>query len=278
MKIVYLGTAAAEGIPAVFCNCETCRAARLHGGRAIRTRAQVLIDGELSIDFSPDAFYHSALLGADLSAVKYLFVTHSHFDHIFPQELCMRGYVYAHGMTSPSLSVYANGEVTGLIREFTRREMREDVAAGISFHVLHPYEETAAGDYTVVTLPAKHNTEEPLLFCFEKGGKRVLHLCDTGFPSSEALDFLKEHAGRCDLITLDCTHLFSPTRPSGRHMGLADNARLLEELEKRGLADGNTKRVVTHFSHNSAPTEELLLRAEREYGVIAAYDGLTVEI
>ncbi len=276
MKITYLGTAAAEGIPAVFCNCETCRAARALGGRAVRSRAQTLID-DLSVDFPPDAFYHSALLGADLSAVRYLFVTHPHFDHIFPQELCMRGYAYAHDMHAPVLEIFGSGETLSVIREFSRREMREEVRAGLKFHLLHAFEEVTAGDFRVLTLPASHNTEEPLLFLFEKGGKRVLHLCDTGPLSVETLSFLEERGARCDLVTLDCTHLFT-YHPTARHMGLAENAKLLYELERRGIIDGNTKRVVTHFSHNSAPAEELLLRAEREYGVIAAYDGLTVEI
>ena len=31
MKIKYLGTAAAEGVPAIFCNCETCKEARKLG-------------------------------------------------------------------------------------------------------------------------------------------------------------------------------------------------------------------------------------------------------
>ena len=78
MNIQFLGTGAAEGIPALFCNCNFCRSVRLRGGKAVRSRAQVLVDGELSIDFPPDAFYHGLGAGVDLSAVRYLLVTHSH--------------------------------------------------------------------------------------------------------------------------------------------------------------------------------------------------------
>ena len=76
MEVVYLGTGAAEGIPALFCECEFCRRART-GKEKIRSRAQILIDGELSIDFPPDAFYHNAAFGAELSKIRYLLVTHS---------------------------------------------------------------------------------------------------------------------------------------------------------------------------------------------------------
>ena len=50
MEFQYLGTAAAEGIPALFCGCENCERSRKIGGRAIRTRSQAIIDGTLLID------------------------------------------------------------------------------------------------------------------------------------------------------------------------------------------------------------------------------------
>ncbi len=39
MKLKYLGTAAAEGIPALFCNCKHCASARELSGKNIRTRS-----------------------------------------------------------------------------------------------------------------------------------------------------------------------------------------------------------------------------------------------
>ena len=56
MYITYQGTAAAEGVPAVFCDCEHCRYARAAGGKEIRMRSGALIDGKLKIDFGPDAY------------------------------------------------------------------------------------------------------------------------------------------------------------------------------------------------------------------------------
>lgn len=44
MKIAYLGTGAAEGIPAIFCSCPYCSGVRLRGGKEIRSRSQILID------------------------------------------------------------------------------------------------------------------------------------------------------------------------------------------------------------------------------------------
>ena len=35
MKLHYLGTAAAESLPATFCECDICKTARARGGREI---------------------------------------------------------------------------------------------------------------------------------------------------------------------------------------------------------------------------------------------------
>lgn len=277
MKVTYLGTGAAEGIPALFCNCATCKRARRRG--EIRSRSQVLLDGELSIDFPPDSFYHSAAFGVDLSAVKYLLVTHSHMDHFYAHDFILRGYKYGWNLAAPSLEIYGNSEVYDVFAECTRRELRAEVEEHIQLHTVSAYEEIEFGKWKAFSLLAKHTSSEPLLFALEKDGKRVLHLSDTGRLPEENYLFLKKIGGApFDLITFDCTFLWGKTDENSRHMGLDENMRTVAKLAKMGLADEHTKKVITHFSHNSEPTKENLKRAEKECGVIAAYDGMTLEI
>ncbi len=281
MKITYLGTGAAEGIPAQFCHCPYCERVRKKKfkGTEVRSRAQVLLDGELSVDFSPDAFYHSAVLGADLSAIRYLVVTHSHMDHFYAHDFVLRGYKYAKQMTVPRLEIYGNEEVCEVYRESVRREMREEIGAAISLHPVDAYESFSCGEWTVYPLAARHTSVDPLVFLFEKGGKRYLHLSDTGVLPEENDDYLRSLERRpVDLITFDCTFLWESEGEHLRHMGLKENETVFRRLEEIGLADGHTQKVITHFSHNVAPTSAALRRAEREYGVIAAYDGMSIEI
>src|SRR4030042_946112 len=54
MRLFFLGTAAAEGYPAIFCNCANCRQARLLGGRDQRFRSALLVNDDLLIDFAPE--------------------------------------------------------------------------------------------------------------------------------------------------------------------------------------------------------------------------------
>ena len=63
MKLKYLGTAAAEGMPALFCSCENCEKARRLGGKNIRSRSQTMVNDDLIIDYPPDAYAHSVRFG-----------------------------------------------------------------------------------------------------------------------------------------------------------------------------------------------------------------------
>ena len=56
MILTFLGTAAAEGVPAVFCNCKFCNEARRLGGKNIRTRSQSIVNDDLLIDIPADTF------------------------------------------------------------------------------------------------------------------------------------------------------------------------------------------------------------------------------
>ena len=282
MKIQYLGTGAAEGVPAVFCNCEYCRGLRerIAAGSTAerRTRSQVVLDGELSIDFPPDAYAHAVERGVDLSKIAYLLVTHSHMDHFYAHDFILRGYKYAHDMTVPVLTIFGNREVCDVFREDTRREMKAEVAPNVRLRMVGAFQEIAFDDWRAYTFPAHHSSAEPLLYLVERGGKRVLHLTDTGRLPDESMDFLKTMKKRADVVNLDCTFLWDDADPNARHMNLKEVAYTIGRLERAGVVDGDTKKVITHFSHNSAPTAEALARAEREYGVIAAYDGMTLTV
>ena len=275
MKIVYLGTGASEGIPALFCRCDFCARVRA-GEEKTRSRAQIIIDDELSIDFPPDVFYHSVAFGAKLFDVKYLFVTHSHMDHFYAHDFILRGYKYARELAP--LTIFANEEVREVFDECTRREMRDDVLSLIRFQTLKAFEPVVFGDWRAVPLKAKHTTQDPFVYLFEKGGKRILHLTDTGALPEEDFDFLKREGKHIDLITFDCTFLCDDVSPSARHMGIQANDKIFKRLLALGLVNESTKKVITHFSHNSVPTALKLQAAEKEFGVIAAYDGMELNI
>ncbi len=262
----------------MFCSCAFCKQIRAAGASEFRTRSQVLIDDGISIDFPPEAYAHSLNFGVDLSALKYVLVTHSHMDHFYAHDFILRGYKYA-TLGSEKLTIYGNDEVNKVFAECTRREMKQEVSANIEVKSIGAFQSFEIGDYRVLSLPAQHGTaEEALLYYVEKGGKGYLHLCDTGALSDSAIEFLVQNGAHANIITFDCTFLDAQPREGTRHMCIADNLAIKSRLDKSGVTNADTKCVITHFSHNAQPSREKLSKIEKQYPVTAAYDGLTLEI
>ncbi len=279
MKLQFLGTGAAEGAPAIFCNCPTCKELRKRG--EYHTRAQYLIDGVLGIDFPADAYFHALRFDVDLAAMRYLIVTHTHIDHFNPLDFILRGYKYADG--DHPLTIYGNRDVLAAFAEGTRREMKDCVAKNFTLVEIKPFKPFSCGEYTVIPLPAQHaNALDPFVFWIEKGGKAYLHLTDTGRLPAETLAHLeklcKERGRAVDFITFDCTFLNGVGGENSRHMGLEDNRAMQEAFLRLGVANGGSRYAITHYSHNSAPLKENLQAAGEKYGYIPAHDGLIVEI
>ncbi len=279
MKLRFLGTGAAEGAPAVFCNCNICK--ELRRRKEYHTRAHYLIDGVLGIDFPADAYFHALQFDLDLSAMRYLIVTHGHVDHFAPQDFILRGYKYADTDVQP-LTIYACKEVLEIFQEGTRREMKACVAQNFTLVEIQAYTPFACGEYTITPLPANHcNAETPFVYLIEKGEKKYLHLTDTGRLSKETTDYLEKvcsQKGAVDFVTFDCTFLNGVGGENSRHMGLEDNRVTQVEFLRRGIANEGTRYAITHYSHNSAPLKENLQAAGERYGYLPAFDGMAVEI
>ena len=278
MKLQYLGTAATEGFPAAFCNCEDCLAARNDLQTEWRTRSQAMIDQAIFLDLPPETYVHAVLHGFDLSAIRAILVTHSHVDHFYAQELINRGYKFAQNIKNPTVSLYGNSQVLNVYHESTRREMRETVASGIQIHEVKPFQNFTIDKYLIHTLPATHMEQEAaLLYCIS-AEKTIFYWNDTGLLAEECYRYLADHGVVADFVSLDCTFADDVRPHSLRHMGFAENCAVREKLVQYGLVKQNTQYYVTHFSHNSRPFRLRLEEKAKEYGFFAAHDGLSIEL
>lgn len=278
MRLMFLGTAAAEGIPAVFCNCKTCLNAKAKGGKDIRTRSQIMIDGDTLFDFPMDTYMHMLRYRLDLSAIKRVLITHSHMDHCYPQEFCMRGGPFAKDMTADKVKVFGNSTVCQIFKTDTAREIRPAVEAGIEVRALHPFDEVASDDMRIIALPASHTAgEECLVYYVERGGKGALLLNDTGVLDESVYLRLKSMRVSVDLVALDCTY-GAIRHGAGRHMGLYDVVDQKTIMERVGLLKPNAAVIATHFSHNTDLDYDGISALAAKYDITAAYDGMEVEI
>jgi len=81
LELVFLGTSGAIQVPAFFCSCEVCEAAR-NNLKHHRTRASLALVGQeiVLIDASPDLEFQ--LERESIRQVNRIFITHWHYDHV----------------------------------------------------------------------------------------------------------------------------------------------------------------------------------------------------
>ena len=270
MKLTFLGSGAAEGMPAIFCNCEVCRESRRLGGKNFRTRSQSLINDDLLIDFPADTYSHFQRFGIEGDTIKYLIITHPHQDHFYPNDLLMRTERLAHGKRVPVLKI--------LCSEAASKKFREETPF-VDITPIKAYEKVTLGDYRITALPARHmnNDGEALIYIIE-GEKTLFYAHDTGYFHESVFENLEENRVKLDMISLDCTNVLIPIEDTGNHMGFPNVERVLARLTKMGALSEKCIKYVNHFSHNGNPLQEFLEKEGEKHGLSVSYDGCAVLI
>lgn len=274
MEIRYLGTAAAEGIPALFCSCKKCTRAWELGGKNLRTRSQALIGGELLIDLGPDTLANSLRFGIDLTKLQHCLVTHDHRDHFYKYDLYDLRKGFSHPPQGWVFRIYSNPEIAEQVRFF--QEIPGVQLEGICVEPFAPF---TAGKYTVTALKARHGGENPYVYAISDGEKTILYAHDTDIFLEETWEYLKSSGLHFDLVSMDCTEGAMEDLNYHGHMCLGRNVRFRDLLIEAGLADEKTVFVCNHFSHNGkdACYDDFAPQAEKE-GFLTSYDGMIVEI
>lgn len=274
MKIRFLGTAAYEGIPSLFCNCAVCSGARKAGGRNLRSRSQAIVNGELLLDFPADTLWHAQRFGLDWNAIGSCLITHPHSDHFYPEDMVMGRPDFCHDNRSMNYYLPAAAELR--LRQEIAATGLSDMQGRIVPHRVEPFCVFETMGYRVLPLAADHPTaKDPLFYAIEKDGKRLLYAHDTGYFPEDSWQALRSF-GKFGLVSMDCTG-GAHTDWRQNHMCLTSNAEVADRLRKEGLADANTVFVANHFSHNGGASYDKLCEIALKYGIVISYDGLEIE-
>lgn len=277
MKLLYLGTAAAEGWPAPFCQCDNCKAARIKKGKNIRSRPQVLINDDLLMDYGPDTFCHSLQYDLNLDLVKTVLLTHSHCDHFHPLDLILRSAPFAYGQDSEAMRLFGNEKCRQMYEDLLiHAEAPEHLADCVSFSEVHAFSPFISGKYRILPLKAVHDPRENCLLyaVTDDCGKTILYGNDTGAFCPETWEAIRPL--HFDLVSLDCT--MGTGGAYIGHLNLEECFAIRKQMLQTGCADDATTFVVTHFSHGCCPLHDELSALAAAGGFVAAYDGFSVMV
>ena len=277
-KITILGSAAAEGIPAMFCNCRVCTEAWKNGGKDRRMRAAYKLNDHVRIDFGPDTFCQELNYQLRSENLKHLFITHSHEDPLYCDLLDYRRPGFSVVAEDNILNIYGNvGVMDAIYTHFAKKR------CNFPFYRLNPVEVTAfepvelpGEDMTFYPMIANHMpTEKPNFYVIRHGKKWLMIANDTGYFCEEDWQFLEKLHVRFAVVITDCTGGIRDIRDghmSGKYV--IDTKKRLEEM---GCVNEETKYFINHFSHNGRLTHAEFEAHYDPYGIQIGFDGLEIE-
>ena len=259
MKLVFLGTSGADGVPAFYCNCEACREAR-RNSRFSRTRSAILLKGEKNtlIDVPPDI--RVQLIREHISDVERIFLTHWHYDH------CA-------GFGDIGFYVYVKRKkpIDLYLHEKTMQSFQASFGyMGSSFNLnqLKAYQPCHFKDFTITPIEVVHSVSG-FGFLIESNIK-IAYLPDTYFASKRTKEFIRN----VDVLIVDAAFFGKSIFKERRHMSVDEAIQFRKEVNAKIT-------YLTHLSmHYSKPvTSKKLEQYVKKYrNVKIAYDGLQIDI
>ncbi|HEY63341.1 MAG TPA: hypothetical protein G4O02_02100 [Caldilineae bacterium] len=254
MKITFLGTGAAEGIPAINCQCEHCRRARKEGPPLTRERNAILFElpgYNLLVDTPPDV--RDMINRYEVSRLEGIWITHAAYEHV--------GGIKEFEYWQDRLDLLAEERLFKIVKRehWTARLER------VMFHI--PYYPGAAlyfGEFSILPFAVRRNV--PIFgFSLKEGDRRVVYTSDTPARLTNYARCLMRYA---DLLIVN-TPVFQP--PKEDHITVVEAIALKEEVQAGEL-------ILTYINHRNKPHDELQAYVQNFDGVRVAYDGMTVEI
>jgi phosphoribosyl 1,2-cyclic phosphate phosphodiesterase len=270
MRLFFLGTAAAEGYPGIFCNCAACQQARYMGGKNLRFRSALLVNDDLLIDFGPDLLAAAQRFNLSLWGVTTGLVTHVHGDHFQLFNFGMRGNAFTGKLPPPKLHLYGSKDVTVILE----KSYPDLEALQMESHTVQAFDSWEGGGYTFTAYRAYHGVKdglEALFYSLDDGQHAILYATDTGsFPEDTRQALL----GRSfDVIIME------ETLGEGRydqHLGFESFLEQVQWMRSFAILRPGGRVIAHHFSHSGNPLHAELEGILGTFDVEVAYDGMEI--
>lgn len=286
MKILFLGTGAAEAIPSMFCRCDYCTYARENGGKDVRTRSSLRLGNKYMFDFSPDANYQHLRENIDYYDLEHLMITHSHDDHLSYMEMMVKQCaIEKNGIPiklymSKSAAEWLKKTITMYGYSENYGAQKQELYEIVELDYFNTYQ---IGEFKAHTLKGSHNAygkdELSINYILENSeGKKLLYAVDTGYYMDETWLYLKGH--KMDTLIMECTfggrnrgkHVFG-------HLDVFNYIDMLDTMSEYGIIDENTQIYTTHINHKHSMMHKDLVSFfdSSKYNVCVACDGQNFE-
>ncbi len=221
MRLTFLGTGAAGGVPLWGCDCATCALARINAACVRRPNCALIEAGDVRLLL--DAGVMDVAERFPRGTLSAILVTHFHADHV-------QGLFHLR-WGKGELDVYAPHDAEGCADLYKS-------PGPLKFRHLSKFDAFDAGDVRITPVPLVHS-KPTLGYCIEHGGARLAYLSDCRELPPATATFLAEW--RPHTICVDCT--FPPGAAESRnHFDLTEALALTQDYPDSDI-------VLMHVGH-----------------------------
>ena len=250
-----MGTSAGWPLPRLGCNCNICAS---DDSKDSRLRPSILINDEVLIDVPPDIYQEITRLKINTSKIKFLFITHTHDDHIVGL------FDLSHIYNQPEkITLFATRSQIAALQNKLRMSLRS-----LKIREVRPLEKINLESESFATLiPVDHGSIESYGIKF-KSPKPIFYAPEFRkiLPSS------KKAIGDLDLAIIDGS--------SQTSFGQAKNHQTIEEGLRLGKEIKAKKVLFTNIGHKTDTHVNLCKFVKKEGGdkFAISYDGLEIKL
>lgn len=247
MRLTFLGTGAAGGVPLWGCQCAVCALARIDADYIRRPNCALLEAGDIRLLL--DAGVMDVAERFPQGTLSAILVTHFHADHV-------QGLFHLR-WGQGELDVYAPHDVEGCADLYKS-------PGPLKFKHLSKFDAFNVGDVKITPVPLVHS-KPTLGYCIEHAGARLAYLSDCRELPPATADFLQEWQPHT--ICLDCSYPPGMNGPRN-HFDLPEALALAKN-------HGDSEIALMHIGHR---LDEWLMNRPHALpeGVKLARDGETL--
>ena len=258
MKLTFLGTGTSQGVPVIGCKCDVCTSKDRRDNR-LRTSAMIEVDGKrFIIDAGPDFRYQ--MLRAGVSKIDAILLTHEHKDHTGGID-DVRAFNFVDYPIIHTTHIYSNASTIEAIHRDFHYAFASDKYRGvpeIKTHTISEEDSFIVDGIEIIPVVGQHSER------FRSVGYRIgklAYLTDMNHIAEEEISKLEG----VEVLVINALRW----EPHSSHFSVDEAVDIIKRVAPK-------KAYLTHMSHRMGLHSELEHRLPK--GVMAAYDGLEVEI
>ena len=256
MKITFLGTGAAEGIPCFGCECPCCQAAREKNDRNSRRRSCFLIQNDtqaILVDTPPDI--SRQLDASRIHELSAILLSHEHYDHA-------GGLTEFEYWVDAVIHVFAGFEVLSNLRLPPRFREKALLSPFFSHSPLY------FGAIQITPFKVLHTADTYGFSIYNaENKKKVVYFSDSNRHLGYYHRYLLKNA---DILILH-TPRFASKGEGDDHLSVEDVVELARIHEMKRV-------ILTHINHRNRLYAELVEYLQPYPNIIVGYDRMVLEV